>query len=114
VSPAVDVRAADLAIVWAILDAHLPAGAVVRVFGSRARARARRGSDLDLAIDAGRPLTRAESHALADALEDCELPYTVDVVDIRTAARGFLAAIARDWTPLPDRPANVRVGVSGS
>jgi hypothetical protein len=29
------------------------------------------------------------------------LPYTVDIVDIRTAATGFLAAIARDWTPLP-------------
>jgi len=101
VSSAVDVRAADLAIVWAVLEAHLPAGAVVRVFGSRARGGARRGSDLDLAVDAGRPLTRAESHALADALEDCDLPYTVDIVDTRTAATGFLAAIARDWRPLP-------------
>ncbi len=103
-NPPVDIREADLAIVWAVLEAHLPAGAVVRVFGSRARMAARRGSDLDLAVDAGRPLSRAESHALADAFEDSDLPYTVDVVDARASGAAFLAAIAPDMRPLPNRP----------
>jgi predicted nucleotidyltransferase len=43
--------------VLTILAANLPRDATVWVFGSRATGRARRYSDLDLAIDAGRPLT---------------------------------------------------------
>src|SRR5205085_11964920 len=46
--------------VLTILAADLPPDAVVWVFGSRATGRARRYSDLDLAIDAGRPLTLDE------------------------------------------------------
>jgi type I restriction enzyme S subunit len=51
------------------------------VFGSRATGRARRYSDLDLAIDAGRPLTLDEIAGLAEAFSDSDLPYKVDVVD---------------------------------
>jgi predicted nucleotidyltransferase len=91
----------DLAIVQVVLAAHAPPDVVVRIFGSRARGEARRGSDLDLAIDAGRPLTPRESGALADAFEESDLPYTVDLVDVRAASEGFVALIEREWTPLP-------------
>jgi predicted nucleotidyltransferase len=53
------------------------------VFGSRATGRARRYSDLDLAIDAGRPLTLDEIAGLAEAFSDSDLPYKVDIVDWR-------------------------------
>jgi hypothetical protein len=58
-------RTADLApehrrIVLANLAAELPLGASARVFGSRANGRARRWCYLDLAVDAGRPLTLDE------------------------------------------------------
>ena len=92
--------ARDLAIVQGVLAAHAPPDAVVRVFGSRARGEARRGSDLDLAIDAGRPLTSRESGALADAFEESDLPYTVDVVDVRAASEGFVELIERECSPL--------------
>jgi predicted nucleotidyltransferase len=101
VNTSVAIRERDLAIVRAILDATLPHEAVVRVFGSRARGNSRRASDLDLAIDAYRPLTAKEQGALADAFEESDLPYFVDVIDVHTASAGFLALIERDWTPLP-------------
>jgi predicted nucleotidyltransferase len=51
------------------------------VFGSRATGRARRYSDLDLAIDAGRPLTLDEIAGLAEAFSDSDLPYKIDLAD---------------------------------
>ncbi len=89
-------RPQDAAIVRDILSAVLPAHATVRVFGSRATGTAGRGSDLDLAIETGRPLIQAELAALADAFEDSDLPYTVDVVDLAPVAAAFRALIERD------------------
>jgi type I restriction enzyme S subunit len=64
-----------------ILGANLPESTKVWVFGSRATGRARRYSDLDLAIDAGRPLTLDEIAGLAEAFSDSDLPYKVDLID---------------------------------
>jgi len=64
-----------------ILRTHLPQYARTWVFGSRATGRARRHSDLDLAIDAGRQLTLDEIARLAEAFGDSDLPYKVDLVD---------------------------------
>jgi predicted nucleotidyltransferase len=65
------------------------------VFGSRATGRARRYSDLDLAIDAGRPLTLAEIAGLTEAFSDSDLPYKVDPIDwhnIEDRRRQIIAA----------------------
>jgi predicted nucleotidyltransferase len=97
-------RDRDLAAVRQTLRAFLPSGATVRVFGSRARGAARPGSDLDLAIDAGRPLTRQESGALEEAFEELSLPFRVDLVDVHAASEGFVALISQDWTPLEETP----------
>jgi predicted nucleotidyltransferase len=64
-----------------ILHVHLPHGAKAWVFGSRATGRARRYSDLDLVIDAGRRLTLDETAGLNEAFSDSDLPYRVDLVD---------------------------------
>jgi amidophosphoribosyltransferase len=79
-----DIRPQDLQIVQKILEASLPKNAIVWVFGSRAKGKARCASDLDLAIDLGRPLTQHESSQLFHAFEGSDLPYTVDVVDLYT------------------------------
>ena len=81
-----DIAEAHIRIVRDILRAHLPEGALVWVFGSRAprrgqTRRARRYSDLDLAIDAGRRLTSDEAATLREAFEESDLPYRVDIVD---------------------------------
>ncbi|HTV33184.1 MAG TPA: nucleotidyltransferase domain-containing protein [Methylocella sp.] len=77
----IDVQPAHLALVSKILGAHLPATARVFVFGSRVADRARPLSDLDLLIDAGRPLTLDETAALAEAFCESDLPYKVDLAD---------------------------------
>ena len=64
-----------------ILGANLPQSTKVWVFGSRATGRARRYSDLDLALDAGRRMTLDEIARLTEAFSDSDLPYRVDLVD---------------------------------
>ncbi|MBY0462491.1 MAG: nucleotidyltransferase domain-containing protein [Alphaproteobacteria bacterium] len=98
----IDIRARDLTIVQEILRNILAPEAKVWVFGSRAKWTAKTSSDLDLAIDAGRPLTLAESSNLADAFEESDLPYKVDVVDMYTMSDTFRPyvekeRVALDW-----------------
>jgi uncharacterized protein len=87
-------------LVLTILRANLPDGAEAWVFGSRATGRARPYSDLDLAIDAGRPLTLDELACLAEAFRDSVLPYRVDVVDWRAIGDQFRQLIAAERAPL--------------
>jgi predicted nucleotidyltransferase len=77
----IDLPADHRRLVLDILRAHLPQRAKTWVFGSRVTGRARRYSDLDLAIDAGRRLTLGEIAELAEAFSDSDLPYKVDLVD---------------------------------
>ena len=99
----VAIRPADLHRVWAVLDASLPVGGKVFVFGSRAKGTLKRGADLDLAVDVGRPLTPSEVGRIADGFEDSDLPYRVDVVDLQSASEAFRMIIARDQIALPNR-----------
>ena len=87
-------------IVLDLLAEHLPRDVAVWVFGSRAAGRARRYSDLDLAVDAGRPLTLDESAMLREAFEESDLPYRVDIVDWRTIGEGFRRIVAAERVPL--------------
>jgi predicted nucleotidyltransferase len=97
VSHTIDIRPQDLAEARTILATYLPHNAQVWAFGSRASGRAHRGSDLDLAVDAARKLSRDEISALNAAFEDSNLPYTVDVVDLHGIDAAFRAVI--DGTP---------------
>jgi predicted nucleotidyltransferase len=90
-----------LALVQDILTRLLPEGAEAYVFGSRAFGTTKRASDLDLAIDAGRPMTATETLALADAFDESNLPYRVDMVDMQTVNASFKAIIDRDKVSLP-------------
>jgi predicted nucleotidyltransferase len=83
-------------LVLAILTANLPVGASVWVFGSRAIGRARRYSDLDLAIDAGQQLTLDKTARLREAFSDSDLPYRVDLVDWRAIGDRFRQTITAD------------------
>ena len=87
-------------IVLDLLAEHLPQGAKTWVFGSRATGRARRYSDLDLAIDAGRRLTLDESAMLREAFEESDLPYRVDIVDWHAIDGRFRSLIEAERTPL--------------
>jgi predicted nucleotidyltransferase len=80
---------AERAIVAQILHTHLPPGTKTLIFGSRATGPAKPYSDLDIAIDAGRPLTLSESSALAEAFTESDLPWKVDLVDRHTTTAAF-------------------------
>ena len=77
----IDLPADHKQLVLNILRMHLPPSTKAWVFGSRATGRARRYSDLDLAIDAGRPLALDEIAGLTEAFSDSDLPYKVDIID---------------------------------
>ena len=92
----VDIPIQHLPIVQAILKAHLPPQAKIWVFGSRAKWTTHKGSDLDLAIDAGRKLTPKEDSSLNFAFEECDLPFKVDVIDMHAIADTFKKIIETD------------------
>ena len=85
-----------------ILRANFSGGAKTWVFGSRATGRARRYSDLDLAVDAGRKLTLDETAILAEAFSESDLPCRVDVVDWHNIDDGFRRMIAAERVLLAD------------
>ena len=83
-----DVAPAHLALVRDILATHVP-DATVLVFGSRTDGTARPHSDLDLAIDAGRPLDLGTLAHLEEAFQESDLPFRVDVVDWQRVSGPF-------------------------
>ena len=83
-----------------ILSAHLPAGFAVRVFGSRATGAPKPYSDLDLALEGPDSLTLAMLADLTEAFSTSDLPFKVDIVDLRSASPTFRAAIERDGVAL--------------
>ena len=85
----VDVAPLHRTIVLGILRDDAPQPCRVYAFGSRVQGSARRFSDLDLAFDAGRPLTLREEARLFDAFDESDLPWRVDVVDLVTCSDGF-------------------------
>ena len=83
--------------VLSLLRAHLPVGAVVNVFGSRATGRGLKPhSDLDLLVQspAGLPIRAVAD--LREALAESDLPFSVDLLDRNDASAEFLERIARE------------------
>ena len=85
----VDIRPDHLAIVQEILRVHLPAGFQVWVFGSRANWTTKDSSDLDLAVAGAAKLDHKAMVGLEVAFEESDLPYTVDVVDLKAVSSNF-------------------------
>ncbi len=64
------------------------------------KGKARRFSDLDLAFDAGRPLTLRDTAILADAFDESDLPWRVDIVDLTTCTETFRREVECHAVPL--------------
>jgi len=93
-------REQDVALLRDTLRRHLPAGVKAFVFGSRARGSARPYSDLDLALEWGRPLGLDIIAELAEALSESDLPYKVDIIDLAIVEPSFAHRIERDAVPM--------------
>jgi predicted nucleotidyltransferase len=99
----IDLSQDELAIVRDILRAHLPADTRVWVFGSRATGTARRYSDLDLALEADGPLGFEVVGAVTEALSESDLPFKVDVIDLRSVDPAFRTLIGPNMVALAFR-----------
>lgn len=93
-----DLSPQDLRIVVEILRSRVPERSVF-AFGSRVNGKARRRSDLDLAIGGG-PMSLRLRAELDDDFDESDLPITVDVVELATASESFRSRIERDLLPL--------------
>lgn len=95
----VDVTPLHRTIVLGILRDHAPQPCRIYAFGSRVQGRARRFSDLDLAFDAGRPLTLREEARLFDAFDESDLPWRVDIVDLISCSPAFRREVENHAVP---------------
>ena len=86
---AMDIEPHHLAIVLDILKQHLPQNTLVWVFGSRVGKTKKKYSDLDLAMDAKKPLSYEVIVDLKHSFEESDLPYKVDLVDWHTIDKEF-------------------------
>lgn len=84
-----------------ILRTHLP-NRRVWAFGSRATGRARRFSDLDLAVE-GESLPFGALAKLRDALDESGLPFKVDIVELASLTPEFSARIEPEFVLLQSR-----------
>ncbi|EKD48547.1 MAG: hypothetical protein ACD_64C00261G0006 [uncultured bacterium] len=83
-----------------IIHRYLP-GSKVYLFGSRARGTHQSGSDIDLAVDAGKKVGIDTILNIKAAIEETTIPLFVDVVDIHAVADDFKQEILKDallWT----------------
>ena len=90
----IDLSPAHLEIVRAVLLRSVP-GVPVYAFGSRATRRARKFSDLDLALVPEQALDWRVLAHLREAFEESDLPITVDVIDWTQAGPEFKKQVGR-------------------
>lgn len=84
------------AILRETLERHVPTGIAVWAFGSRAKGNARRYSDLDLALVGEHPLPAELLSDLADAFDESDLPWRVDLLDWANTSASFRKIIDED------------------
>ena len=97
VSGMIDLAPDEFKIVQGILREFVP-GRPVYIFGSRVTGRARRRSDLDLAIG-GAPLDLSLRGDLREAFDQSDLSIRVDIVDLSEAKGIFRTRIESEWLP---------------
>ncbi len=95
----VDISPAHAEIVRDVLRRTAPLGSRVFVFGSRATGKARRTSDLDLAIDAGREITFSELARMSDEFDEAPVPWSIDIIDLRGITPHFRSIIENELVP---------------
>ncbi len=68
----------------------------VYLFGSCATGSLRPSSDIDVAVEPHRGLAPASFATLRERLEESDVPYDVDVIDLTTASREFAHRVRRE------------------
>jgi len=68
----------------------------IYVFGSRATGKARKYSDLDIALDLKIEIDSKKMSKIATELENTTIPYKIDVVDLNAITENFKKCIEND------------------
>lgn len=92
----IDLEPQHLELVKKILKQHLKNDAKVFVFGSRATGKAKKFSDLDLAIQYSQKISLSEFANLRSDFEESYLPYKVDIIDLNVIEESFRKKITPD------------------
>lgn len=77
------------------LEYHFP-GAKVYLFGSRARRTHASGADIDVAVDAGKPIEFGEMARARVTLEHLPVPVNMDLVDLHSIPKEFKDTILQE------------------
>ncbi len=79
-----------------VLDEIADANVKVYLFGSWARGEERRSSDIDIALDwvGGAPPDKLAR--LREVLEESDVPFRVDVVDLSTAGEALVSKVGKE------------------
>jgi len=91
-APHLDVLPEHLVVVRNILKKRVPDFAVW-AFGSRVIGKAKKFSDLDLAVITKKPLPLSRAAALAEEFSESDLPYKVDIADWASIGEAFRRVI---------------------
>jgi len=78
-----------------IIIKHLP-HATIYLFGSRARSTHSPGSDIDIAIDAERPISWSTLGEIKEAIEESMVPFFVDIVDVNSVSEDMKKRIMEE------------------
>jgi len=83
-----------------VVRRHLPDPAYrIFLFGSRASAKARERSDIDIGVEGPTPVPRQALAAIHEELDEAPTLYTIDVVDFARVSERF-RQVARHRIPL--------------
>jgi uncharacterized protein len=98
----IDVKDSDLGIIKSILKKNLSDyKCEVRAFGSRVTGKAKKFSDLDLAVvKKGKEIPLSVLESIKDELSASNLPFTVDIVDYNSISNKFREIIEERFESL--------------
>jgi len=96
VQKTINLSASEFKIIRQILEQYV-SDCKVFAFGSRLNNRAKKYSDLDIAIIGSKKLSLRTLGALRDAFAESNLPFRVDIVDWHTVSKEFRQIIEKDY-----------------
>ena len=68
----------------------------IYAFGSRVTGKARKYSDLDLALDNGKDIELSRLMELKERLSETDIPFVIDLIDYQSISLAFKKIIDRD------------------
>lgn len=77
------------------INVILPEAKII-LFGSRARGTASKWSDIDIALDGGKPLPSVKVDEIKSVLQATNIPYKIEIVDFHMVTEQMKEAILQE------------------